>query len=381
MAPMPLLSYQQVRPWARAIAEKVAGGSMPPWHAVAPSGTFRNERRLNAHERDTILSWVKNGAPSGDVKDMPPVPKFATGWTIGTPDGVVAMGTEFEVPASGEIPYQYFEAPTNFTEDKWVQAIEVRPGAPSVVHHVLVFSRDPNVTVRPAAFAVRVPDAAALTRRAVAERPAGAPANARPPANRGVLIATTAPGTNAQVFPPDQAMLIRAGSVLTFQVHYTSAGKPTKDRTSIGFVFAKQPPQHEVRSSAFSNATLVIPAGEANHRVDSAIEFLRDSRITAIFPHTHLRGKSWEYRVVYPDGRSQVVLSVPKYDFNWQTYYEFVTPLAAPKGTRLEGTAHYDNSAANTANPDPKATVRWGDQTWEEMQYTGITFIVEEQKR
>ena len=172
-------------------------------------------------------------------------------------------------------------------------------------------------------------------------------------------------------------MLIKAGSVLTFQVHYTTNGKPAKDRSGIGFVFAKQRPQYEVRSGSFSNPALLIPAGEANHRVDSAIEFLQDSRITAIFPHTHLRGKRWEYRMVYPDGRSEVVLSVPKYDFNWQTYYEFVTPLKAPKGARLEGTAHYDNSAANRANPDPKAAVRWGDQTWEEMQYTGITFIVE----
>lgn len=360
VAPMPLLSYEQARPWARAIAEKVAGGNMPPWHAEAPPGTFLNERRLSSADRNTILNWVKNGSPQGDPKDLPAAPKFATGWTIGAPDAVVTMGTEFEVAASGEIPYQYFQTSTNFTEDKWVQALEVRPGSPSVVHHVLVFSRDPAGAPRPAAFALRVP----------------APAAARTATNRGVLIATTAPGTNAQVFPAGQAMLIKAGSVLTLQVHYTTNGKPAKDRTAIGFVFAKQRPQSEVRSGSFSNPAFVIPAGEANHRVDSAIEFLQDSQITAIFPHTHLRGKSWSYRMVYPDGRSEIVLSVPKYDFNWQTYYEFVKPLAAPKGSRLEGTAHYDNSAANSANPDPKVAVRWGDQTWEEMQYTGITFIV-----
>jgi hypothetical protein len=171
-------------------------------------------------------------------------------------------------------------------------------------------------------------------------------------------------------------MRIKVGSVLTLQVHYTANGKATKDRTAIGFVFAKQPPEHEVYVSSFSNPAFVIPAGHSNYRVDSAIEFLQDARILAIFPHTHVRGKSWEYRVMYPDGRSEVVLSVPKYDFNWQTYYEFIRPLTVPRGTRLEGMAHYDNSTANAANPDPRTDVRWGDQTWEEMQYTGITFVL-----
>jgi hypothetical protein len=177
------------------------------------------------------------------------------------------------------------------------------------------------------------------------------------------------------VLPPGQALLIKAGSVLTFQMHYTANGTPAKDRTSVGFVFAKQPPQREVQTSAFVNAAFVIPAGAASHRVDSAIEFLRDTQILALFPHTHLRGKSWEYRLVYPGGRTEVVLSTPKYDFNWQTYYEFAQPLNVPKGSRLEATAFYDNSVNNRSNPDPKVDVRWGDQTWEEMQYTGITFI------
>jgi len=362
---MSLLTYEAARPWARAIAEKVANGTMPPWHAQSPSGTFLNERLLTGDERETILQWVKNGAPLGDRNHLPPLPQFSTDWTIGPPDALFKMQTEFEVPASGEIPYKYFAIPTNFTEDKWVQAIEIRPGSPSVVHHVLAYSRDPNGTPRQPAFALRVP--------ALPNRVAGLAASN----NRGVLIATTAPGTNAQVFPPGQAMRIKAGSVLTFQIHYTANGKATKDQTAIGFVFANQPPEHEVHASAFSNPTFVIPAGDSNHRVDSAIEFLEDSRILAIFPHTHVRGKSWQYRLVYPDGRSETVLSVPKYDFNWQTYYEFAKPLTAPRGTRLEGTAHYDNSAANPANPDPARAVRWGDQTWEEMQYTGITFILD----
>jgi len=370
MAPMSLLTYEATRPWARAIAEKVANGTMPPWHANAPSGTFLNERSLTAAERETILRWVKNGAPMGDPRNLPPPPEFPSDWTIGAPDAVFKMETEFEVPAKGEVPYKYFTIPTNFSEDKWVQAIEIRPGSPSVVHHVLAFSRDPNeppivLRQRQNAFVLRVPE--------LGNRLGGAAGgNAR-----GVLIATTAPGTNAQVFPSGHAMRIKAGSILTFQVHYTANGKVTKDRSAIGFVFAKKPPEREVLSSSFSNPVFVIPAGDSNHRVDSAIEFVEDARILAIFPHTHVRGKSWQYRMVYPDGRSETVLSVPKYDFNWQTYYEFATPLTVPRGTRLEGTAHYDNSAANPANPDPASAVRWGDQTWEEMQYTGITFVLE----
>jgi hypothetical protein len=194
--------------------------------------------------------------------------------------------------------------------------------------------------------------------------------------NRGTLIATMAPGTGAQTFDPG-AMRIPAGSVLTLQIHYTTAGKAERDQTSVGFIFAKEPPKKEVHSGSFINVLLSIPPGAGNHRVDSMIEFTADSHIVALFPHTHLRGKSWEYRMTYPDGREEVVLSVPRYDFNWQTYYEYAKPLAAPKGSKLLAIAHYDNSANNKYNPDPNRAVRWGDQTWEEMQYSGITYTVD----
>jgi hypothetical protein len=193
----------------------------------------------------------------------------------------------------------------------------------------------------------------------------------------GILIATNAPGTNALIYEPEQAMRIPAGAELVFQVHYTANGKDTTDRSSVGMIFAKQPPKQEIHNSAFVNLLLKLPPGDADQAEDSAIEFNQDVHITALFPHTHLRGKSWEYRLIYPDGRSEVVLSVPKYDFNWQTYYVYSTPLRVPKGARLEATAHYDNSANNVANPDPKVEVHWGDQTWEEMQYSGITYYVD----
>jgi hypothetical protein len=381
MAPMPLLTYEQARPYARSIRARIETGAMPPWHAVAPAGTFTNEPRMTAAEKRTLVEWASNGAPQGDPKDMPAAPVFPAGWTIGTPDTVLSMAQAFEVPASGEVSYQFFSIPTNFTEDKWVQAIEIRPGVRSVVHHVLVFASEPGGTpranpwVQVAAGGAGAAGAAAQQNPALVQALRGRLVNAA--STRGPLIATTAPGTNAMTFPSGSALRIKAGSVLTLQVHYTTIGKPEKDRTSVGFIFAGQPPKQEVRSASFVGLQLRIPPGASNHRVDCQIEFNQDVHITALFPHTHLRGKSWEYRLTYPDGREEVVLSVPQYDFNWQTYYQFAKPLAVPKGSKLLAIAHYDNSANNKANPDPTLEVRWGDQTWEEMQYSGITYILD----
>jgi hypothetical protein len=363
IAPMSLLSYEQVRPWAKSIREKVSLGLMPPWHAEEPRGVFSNDRRLTDTDKDTLLRWASAGAPKGDPNDLPPMPQFTEGWDIGTPDLILSIPKPFEVPATGTISYKYFKVPTNFAEDKWVQAIEVRPGARNVVHHVLVFEQEAGAAPRPQVFSQLIP------KPTNPQQGSGGP---------GTLVATTAPGTNAMTFQPGNAIRIRAGASLLFQIHYTAKGAATTDQTSVGLIFAKEPPRQEIRNSAFMNPTLRLPAGAANEAVDSAIQFNEDSHIWALFPHTHLRGKSWEYRLVYPDGRSEVVLSVPKYDFNWQTYYEFSKPLAVPKGSRLEATAHYDNSAANPANPDATIEVRWGEQTWQEMQYSGITYSVDE---
>jgi len=361
IAPMPLITYEQVRPWAKSIREKVSLGQMPPWHSDAPHGTFLNDRRLSDRDKDTVLRWAAAGAPQGDPKDLPPVPKFTEGWEIGQPDVVIPMTKAYNVPASGTINYQYFSMPTNFTEDKWVQAIEVRPGERRVVHHILVFCREPAAAPRTPVFVPVVPKMPAVNLDG----------------GRGTLIATTAPGTNAMVFQPGTAMLVKAGATLTFQVHYTASGTAATDVSSVGMIFAKNPPETEIRNSAFVNPLLMLPAGDPDKAIDSAIEFKEDVHIWALFPHTHLRGKSWEYRLVYPDGRKEVVLPVPTYDFNWQTYYLFAKPLAVPKGARLEATAHYDNSPNNKSNPDPKVDVRWGDQTWQEMQYSGITYSVD----
>jgi len=380
VAPMSLLTYQEARPWARSIRDKVLDGSMPPWHADPAYGSFSNERKLTVEEKDVLVRWAGTGAIEGDKRELPPAPVYMTGWTIGTPDAVVSMPDAFAVPASGEVSYKYFEAPTNFIEDRWIQAMEIRPGDRAVVHHVLVYAREPNPTVREPAIR-QVPSTLPSEPARPVQTPSTSPeqlqARQRAIARRGVLLATTAPGMNATVLDPGTAMLIKAGTVLSFQIHYTPNGTATSDRTSIGFVFARQPPTVEVHATAFTNARFAIPAGAPAHPVESAVTFLEDVTIYRIFPHTHVRGKRWDYRLVLPGGRIETVLSVPRYDFNWQTDYVFAKPLKAPKGAVLRAVAYYDNSAANPANPDPTVEVRWGDQTWEEMQYTGITYSVD----
>jgi hypothetical protein len=367
IAPMSLLTYDDVRPHARDIRDKIAEGTMPPWHAAMPAGTFLNERSLTAAEKSTILRWVANGAPKGDPKDLPPAPHYPQGWSIGTPDVVLEMQEDYKVPADGVIAYEYFYIPTNFTGPKWVQAIEVRPGNREVVHHVLV-----NYKVRPD---MQRPPALKFDNEAqrIPPRAPGSHPSIRDnvPAR---LIATYAPGTNPQVFRPGMAIRLEPGGVIELQMHYTATGEAATDRTRVGLIFSKDPSPREVRASQFFNATLSLPAGAADVAVNAQVEFLQDATVWGLFPHTHVRGKKWEYVLQLPDGTKRTILSVPQYDFNWQTYYMFAEPLQVPKGTKILSTAWYDNSAANRSNPDPGTHVKWGDQTWEEMQYTGILY-------
>ncbi|HKV39407.1 MAG TPA: thiol-disulfide isomerase, partial [Blastocatellia bacterium] len=214
IAPMSLLTYETTRPWARAIRDQVATGQMPPWHATQPRGTFANDRRLSDQDRNTLIRWVDAGAPRGNPKDLPPPPRFTEGWQIGEPDVILRMPEPFEVPASGEVDYQNFRVPTNFSEDKWVQAIEVRPGARKVVHHILVFCAEPDGVTGEMPFAQVVPKMHLMHHGKRVER----------------LIATTAPGTNAMILPPGEALLIKAGATLRFQIHYTADGTAAADR-------------------------------------------------------------------------------------------------------------------------------------------------------
>ena len=376
IAPMSLLTYEDARPWARAMRDYVASRQMPPWHADGKVGHFANDRSLSREEIATIVAWANTGARQGDPKDLPPMPTFTDGWTIGAPDAIFTMAEPFEVPAEGVVAYQYFQVPTNFAEDKWIQAIEVKPGDRSVVHHVIVFAFEPGAKrPRVLEFAPEQEPVKDESKPAE-ERPAGI-ASERPPKQMGGPLVGVAPGTEAVVLKPGMARQLKAGTLLTFQMHYTTNGKAARDRSSVGFVFAKEPPATEMRTAFFMNQRFVLPAGAKNERVDNWIGFTGDVRLHSLLPHTHLRGTRWEYTLVHADGRREPILSVPKYDFNWQTEYRFKEPLRIEKGSRIEASAWYDNSADNPSNPDPKADVRWGDQTWEEMMFTSMNYVVD----
>ena len=378
IAPMSLISYSDVRPWSRSIRNQVVAGTMPPWHADPDVGRFSNERRLTPAEKDTLVRWADGGAPEGDPVKLPPVPVFADGWQFGEPDVVLQMPEPFEVPAEGTVRYQYFSVPTNFAEDTWVEAIEVRAGERSVVHHILAYVRDPAGSRPDRAFRDIPVDERykAMVKRNRQRVEAAGGQRARRRNGPGVLIGTMAPGTNPMAFESGTALRIPKGAELVFQVHYSASGTAAADRSMVGLILADGPPTREIRAGQFTNPAFELPAGSSDERVDTMIEFTEDAEIFALFPHTHVRGKRWEYRLTYPDGRSEPVLSVPNYDFDWQTYYVLEEPLVVPKGAKLEASAWYDNSAANRSNPDPTVAVRWGEQTWEEMQYTGIYYTV-----
>lgn len=386
LGPFSLMAYDSVKTNAPEVREAVATGYMPPWHAEGPHGMSRNDRRLSAADKQTILTWIDAGMPRGDESKLPALPVYSDGWEIGTPDATVTMPADFVVPATGTVAYQYFEVSTNFTEDKWVQALEILPGARDVVHHVLVYAKVPPSPISPSSTAAsRSPRPTGATTQPLflpkaeyetPDEPRRVDTRNPPPRQLGALIGSTAPGTNVIEFPAGTALRIRAGTVLTFQMHYTAHGHEMKDRTSMGFRFAKAPPTEEIRAGAFINGVFTLPAGERDIAVTTELEPSRTVRIWGLLPHTHLRGTRWKYELVKPGGTKEIVLDVPRYDFNWQTYYLFATPLEISAGSKLVSTAWYDNSTANVHNPDATKDVRWGEQTWEEMQYTGYLYSV-----
>jgi len=342
-APMPLLSYEDARPHARTIKKVIENKEMPPWHADPAHGEWKNDRRLKDDEIKTILSWVEAGAPEGDKKDLPPKREHVEGWNIGMPDAVFKIPEEFTVKAKGEVPYKYFTVDTGFTEDKWIQAAEARPGNRAVVHHIIVFIQEPG-------------------QRGIDRNPWKS------------HLCGTAPGEEPDVFPPGTAKRIKAGSKLLFQMHYTPSGKVEKDQSMVGLKFATAPVKHEVRVHGIMNTWFNIPAGANNHEVQSTYNVKEDSTLWAFMPHMHVRGKDFKYEIVFPDGRRETALNVPRWDFNWQHNYVPRTPLKLPAGTKILCTAHFDNSSENKSNPDPTKNVRWGDQTWEEMMIGFVTF-------
>jgi len=352
VAPMSLITYNEARPWAKAIKQKVVDRSMPPWLASPENTHFKNDRRLSQKEIDTIAAWVEAGAPKGSDEDLPALPKFEQGWAIGKPDAVIALDEDVAVPADGVVPYKYLTVQTNFNEDRWVQAAEIRPGNRRVVHHIIVFVQEPGA------------------KNELSGEGRG---------GRGFKLCGFAPGEQPKTFPPGTARLIKKGSKLTFQLHYTPNGEATTDRSYIGLIFSKTPVHKFALTGTATNARFVIPPGDGNYEVRSSWTATDDVRIIDLMPHMHVRGKDFTYTAVYPDGRSEVVLQVPKYDFNWQLLYQFKDPLFLPKGTRLDCVAHFDNSARNKYNPDPSKEVRWGDQTWEEMMIGWFDYILDKE--
>jgi len=356
IGPMSLMSYRDVRPWAKAIKQSVLTRRMPPWFADPQVGKFANDRTMSDAEIRTLTAWVDGGAPEGDPADKRPDREFVPGWNIPTPDLVVGMDKPFPVPAKAKIDYQYIVVPLNLTEDRWVQMIETRPSDPSVVHHVVVFVRDPD---------------SPWLRGAPPQTPIVPEGNAR--AHVGgfgnEILHIYTPGNVPDVFPPGQAKRIRAGSDLVLQMHYTSTNRSTEDQTRLGLVWAKEPPRERIITLAAGNDRFEIPPGADNFPVAGRITVPNHATLLSIFPHMHMRGKAFEMRVTHPDGASEMVLRLPRYDFNWQLTYKLETPLALAPGTKVEAVGYFDNSANNPANPDPQATVRWGEQSWEEMMY------------
>lgn len=349
IAPFELTDYDEVVGWAEMIAEVVQEDRMPPWHASKKAGHFANDRALSKLEKSQIIEWVKNGAPQGDMKELPEAVSFVDDWQLPKePDKVFPMDSKpFQIPAEGVVRYKYFKVDTNFKEDKWVKAFQVVPGNRQVVHHVLVIARRPG------------------------ERIGGGASG---------FLAAYVPGLRSTPFPEGMAKRIPAGSELIFQLHYTPIGTDQEDMSSIAMVFADPKSiTHEVKTTSALQRRLSIPPNEKAHRVDAqTAQSAMDFQLLSMNPHMHLRGSAYRYEAVFPNGKKEVLLDIPHYDFNWQTSYVLEKPKQIPKGTFIKTTALFDNSKNNLNNPDPTKTVRWGDQTWEEMMigYFEVAFPV-----
>jgi hypothetical protein len=340
VAPFSLTDYTSAKKHAAMIQEVVSEKRMPPWLADDKHGTFANKRALSQTELAMLNHWIDNGAPEGDPKDLPDPVQFTEGWGIGEPDAIFEMPVECTIKAEGSMPYQYFGVKTDFPEDRWVKAIEARPGNHKVVHHILVFIQYPK------------------DRR-----------SEQPDFKGGLngFFASMVPGDSPLVTEEGTAKLLPKGASLVFQMHYTPIGTPETDRSRIGVVFAKGPVKRELHTGGITNHDIRIPPNDPDHVEFSKRTFDRDLYVLSFLPHMHLRGKSFNYTAYYPDGTQEVLLSVLKWDFGWQNAYRLAEPKLIPKGTRIECEAHYDNSSGNPANPDPNKEVRFSEQTWDEM--------------
>jgi hypothetical protein len=357
IGPMPLVTYQQVRPMVQAVADSARQRRMPPWFADPTVGHFQNDPALSAGEIQTIESWAGSSAPAGDPRDAPPPRQWISGWNIPTPDLIVQMPKPVAIPAQGDVEYTYEIVPTGFTEGKWVSMSEIRPTSRKNVHHAVVY--------------IRPPDSNWLR-----HAPVGVPFTASDMTDeqdrhdthttKADILLVYAPGSSPDKWPAGMAKYIPAGSDLIFQMHYTTHGRATTDQARIGLVFAKQPPAQRVLTLQLTNSDFVIPPGVDDYRVEVHGSLPNDAVLLSFFPHMHLRGKRFEYNIVRPDGTTVTLLRV-NYDFYWQLSYRLADPRPLPAGTTLQAVAWFDNSKNNPHNPDPTAAVYWGDQTYDEM--------------
>jgi hypothetical protein len=354
---MSLETYEQARPYARAIKELVLRRTMPPWFADPCCGHFANDPSLTDTQIAAISAWVDAGAPPGNATDAPPSARWTPGWTIPSPDAVFEMPIGKAIPAAGDVPYQYVVIPTRFSEDRWVQMSEIRPGDRSVVHHAVAYIREPGSSWLRGA-PVGTPFSAddltpALRQDAMS--------------TKSDLLLVYAPGSSPDHSPDGYAKFLPAGSDFVLQLHYTASGRSTQDRTSIGLVFSKAPPRKRVLTLQLTNNRFLIPPGDPNHRVEVRGTIPNDALLLSFFPHMHLRGKSFEYNILEPGGGVRTLLKIPHYDFFWQLSYALATPIPLKANTTLQAVATFDNSKNNPHNPDPDSTVRWGEQIWDEM--------------
>ena len=334
----------------RKVVEK---GTMPPWFAAKPAegelSPFVNDRALLEADKTDLLAWFKDGAPAGEKVDAPLPRPFPTDWVIGKPDLILQLDNPIDIKATGVMNYQTVVVDSKLDSDRWIQAVEIRPTAKEVVHHVLVFTAPPKTGAE-----------------LFPPKPRGSEASG--------FFAAYVPGNSAQIFPPGFGKKLAKGSRLVFQIHYTPNGTATKDQLQIAFKYAAAKPDKELKVFGLANPKFEIPPGDDNYKNSAEIKLPFDITLTGLMPHMHVRGKACKYIAEFPDGSKKVLLEVPHYDFNWQLGYKLAEPIALPKGTKLVYTAWFDNSDKNPANPDPKKTVTWGPQTFDEMLLGYIEF-------
>ena len=356
---MPLVTYEQTKPWASSIAQRTRSRNMPPWFADPRFGQFSNDPSLSQEEVDTLTAWADAHAPEGDPRDRPPTSSWPDGWNIPLPDSVMSMPKPVSIPAQGDIEYTYEIVPTGFTEDKWVQMSEVRPSSRDHVHHAVIYIRPPDSNWLRGA-PVGVP----FTASSLGDEKLRHQAHS----TDSDMLLVYAPGSSPDHWPEGMAKFIPAHTDLVFQMHYTSNGHATTDKTSVGIVFAKRMPAQRIFTLQLANDhdAIPIPPNADNYRVEVSGTLPNDATLLSFFPHMHLRGKRFEYNIVHEDGSVETLLRV-NYDFYWQLSYRLAQPRLLKAGTKLQAVAWYDNSRNNTHNPDPDSPVKWGEQTYNEM--------------